>query len=449
MAALNLADVQGFILRGYRMPFVRHFVLQIKDVAGSKQFLGSLVNGDATSPIQITTAPPWTGKPDYCLNIGLTYEGLKNLQLSQETLGSFPPEFIAGSAARATIVGDVGESAPENWVVGGPKNPPPHLLLFLYAQSCDVLESQTTLLRTLFAGQGALSEVSYHDGNALPDGRVHFGYTDGISQPTIDGAPSKEIPDAQPVAPTGEFLLGYHYQFSEQYGYLVPKPDQLGINGSFAAFRILRQEVDAFEQFLQGTAALVGMSVEMLAAKLCGRWRNGLPLVLSPDSDTPDPPIAADQINNYDYVPGDENGFRCPQGAHMRRTNPRSEVIAGGSGHKRRIVRRGMPYGPPYDPTNRNDGIERGLLGLFINGNLAQQFEFIMSTWINQGDFVGLNNMQDPLVGNNTPQQSKFLIPSSGGTKKVTGFSRFVITRGSLYCFLPSVTALKYLASLP
>ncbi len=235
MAALNLADVQGFILRGYRMPFVRHFVLQIKDVAGSKQFLGSLVNGDATSPIQITTAPPWTGKPDYCLNIGLTYEGLKNLQLSDETLGSFPPEFIAGSAARAAIVGDVGESAPENWVVGGPKKPPPHLLLFLYAQSCDVLESQTTLLRTLFAGQGALSEVSYHDGNALPDGRVHFGYTDGISQPTIDGAPSKEIPDAQPVAPTGEFLLGYHYQFSEQYGILCPNL----INwGSTAALRL-------------------------------------------------------------------------------------------------------------------------------------------------------------------------------------------------------------------
>ncbi len=159
MAALNLADVQGFILRGYRMPFVRHFVLQIKDVAGSKQFLGSLVNGDATSPIQITTAPPWTGKPDYCLNIGLTYEGLKNLQLSQETLGSFPPEFIAGSAARAAIVGDIAESAPENWVVGGPKKPPPHLLLFLYAQSCDVLESQTTLLRTLFAGQGSMEHL--------------------------------------------------------------------------------------------------------------------------------------------------------------------------------------------------------------------------------------------------------------------------------------------------
>src|SRR5207237_5900341 len=111
----------------------------------------------------------------------------------------------------------------------------------------------------------------------------------------------------------------------------------------------------------------------MRAGKLCGRGGKGLPLVLSADRNTPDPPIAADQINNYDYVPGDENGYRCPQGAHMRRTNPRSEVVAGGSGHKRRIVRRGMPYGPAYDPAHPNDGIERGLLGLIINANLEDQ----------------------------------------------------------------------------
>jgi Dyp-type peroxidase family len=448
MAALNLADVQGFILRGYRMPFVRHFVLQITDIAGSKQFLGSLVNGDAASSTQITTASEWDAKPNYCLNIGLTYEGLKALQLSDASLSSFPPEFIAGSTARADIVGDIGESAPDNWIVGGPKTPPPHMLLFLYAHDRDVLESQTALLRTLFARQGGLTDLSSHDGNALPGELVHFGYKDGISQPTIDGAPSKDIPDSQPVAPTGEFLLGYHYQFSEKYGYLVPQPDALGLNGSFAAFRILRQEVDAFEHFLRETAPAIGMSVEMLAAKLCGRWRNGVPLVLAPDTDSPDPPIALDQLNNYDYVPIDENGYLCPQGAHMRRANPRGEAVAGGTGHKRRIVRRGMPYGPPYDPANPNDGIERGLLGLFINGSLKEQFEFLMSTWINQGDFVGLNNMRDPLVGNNIPQDSKFLIPSPKGTKTVTGFSRFVITRGSLYCFLPSITALKYLASL-
>ena len=449
MADPNLADVQGFILRGYRMPLVRHFALRINDAAGSKQFLGRLVDGDTAAGTQITVASPWTAKPDYCLNIGLTQEGLKELQLSDASLCSFPPEFKAGSAASAGIVGDTGESAPENWIVGGTMSPASHMLLFLYAQDRDVLESKTAVLRSSFAGQGALAELSHHDGNALPDERVHFGYRDGISQPAIAGAPTKESPDSQPVAPLGEFLLGYHYQFSETYGYPVPEPAALGINGSFAAFRVLRQDVGAFENFLRQTATAIGMSTEMLAAKLCGRWRNGVPLVLSPATASPDPPLAADRLNDYDYVPDDARGYRCPQGAHMRRANPRGEVVAGGGGHKRRIVRRGMPYGPPYDPANPEDGIERGLLGLFICGSLKEQFEFLMSIWLNQGDFVGLpSNMRDPLVGNNIPQESKFLIPAERGTTAVTGFSRFVITRGSLYCFLPSITALKYLAAL-
>src|SRR5260370_39392662 len=155
-----------------------------------------------------------------------------------------------------------------------------------------------------------------------------------------------EVPGSQAGGATGEFLLGYHYQFSETYGYLVPKPDTLGINGSFAAFRILKQEVEAFEKFLQETAPTIGMSVEILAAKLSGRWCNGVPLVLSTDNDSPDPPIANEQLNNYDYVPIDVNRYLCPLGAHMRRTNPRGEVVVGGSGHKRRLVRGGMPYGP-------------------------------------------------------------------------------------------------------
>jgi len=448
MADLNLADVQGFILRGYRMALVRHFVLQINDMAGAKRFIGDLMSGDPAANPQITTASPWTIKPDYCLNIGFTYEGLSALKLSEASLNSFPPEFIAGSAARAGTVGDIDESAPENWIVGGLKTPKPHMVIFLYAQNTDVLESKTTILRSLFTQQGAVAELSHHDGKALPEDRVHFGYVDGLSQPNIDGMPSTPKPDSQPVAPTGEFLLGYHYQFSDKYGYLVPTPAELGINGSFAAFRILKQEVDAFENFLRDAAPRVGMSVEMLAAKLCGRWRNGVPLVLSPDTDSPDPPLPSDQLNNYDYEPDDANGHRCPIGAHMRRTNPRGASIAGGDGHNRRIARRGMPYGPPYDPANPNDGIERGLLGLFINGNLASQFEFLMSIWINKGDFVGLNNMQDPIAGNNSPVDSTFVIPAQGGARKVTGFPRFVITRGSVYCFLPSVTALKYLARL-
>ena len=33
-----------------------------------------------------------------------------------------------------------------------------------------------------------------------------------------------------------------------------------------------------------------------------GRWRNGVPLVLSPHTDKPEPAVARDKLNEFDYV---------------------------------------------------------------------------------------------------------------------------------------------------
>jgi deferrochelatase/peroxidase EfeB len=175
-----------------------------------------------------------------------------------------------------------------------------------------------------------------------------------------------------------------------------------------------------------------------------------VPLVLSPDTESPEAPIAEEDLDDFDYEPGDPQGHRCPIGAHIRRVNPRSQRVAGGDSRLRLLVRRGMPYGPPYDPSTPSDGVERGLLALFLCASIRDQFEFIMSEWVESGLFTaGLRGTKDPLVGNNSPAKSKLVIPSGGGDRVITGFSRFVTTRGAAYCFLPSVTALKYIASLP
>jgi deferrochelatase/peroxidase EfeB len=221
----------------------------------------------------------------------------------------------------------------------------------------------------------------------------------------------------------------------------------LGNNGSFTAFRVLEQDCDAFEQFLRSQAPKVAMSKEKLAAKICGRWRNGVPLVLSPDTDSPQPPLATDQINNFDYVPGDTHGYACPIGSHIRRNNPRGERVAGAGAHIHRIMRRGLPYGPPYDPASPNDGIKRGLVSHFICVSLQDQFEFLMTQWINNGEFTpGVSDTKDPMVGNNSSEDSKFILPNPSGPQTIAGFDRFVTTRGGAYCFLPSISALGYLA---
>jgi len=56
---LDLSDIQGFILRGYRMPMVRHFLLTVGIPAAARELLGRLVSGDESDAPQITTAEDW------------------------------------------------------------------------------------------------------------------------------------------------------------------------------------------------------------------------------------------------------------------------------------------------------------------------------------------------------------------------------------------------------
>ena len=58
-SALDLADIQGFVLRGYRMPLVRHFLLAVRTPAEARRQLGRLVSGDESDAPQITAADEW------------------------------------------------------------------------------------------------------------------------------------------------------------------------------------------------------------------------------------------------------------------------------------------------------------------------------------------------------------------------------------------------------
>jgi deferrochelatase/peroxidase EfeB len=233
------------------------------------------------------------------------------------------------------------------------------------------------------------------------------------------------------------------------FSYPVPSPVQLGLNGSFVAFRLLAQDCAAFEQLLKEAPAKFGIDGEKLAAKFVGRWRNGTPLELSPDTDSPNPPIGLQNFNQYDYTT-DSRGNRCAVGSHMRRANPRNSPIAGGGGLKHRLVRRGLPYGPVYDPANPNDGVERGLLGIFIAASLKDQFEFLMKEWVNGSTFAaGLMGTKDPILGDNSGGTGKFVIPVPNAPSiVVTGFSRLAEVRAAAYGFLPSLSALRYIAGL-
>jgi len=94
---------------------------------------------------------------------------------------------------------------------------------------------------------------------------------------------------------------------------------------------MIMTDVVGFENFLQSNKDKI--DPELLAAKICGRWRNGVPLALSPDTDNPPAGLHLKQMNDYEYVnadgSGDLKGLRCPVGAHMRRINPRGQPVTG------------------------------------------------------------------------------------------------------------------------
>ncbi len=482
-STLDLGDIQGFIVRGYRMPMVRHFLLTVADAAQARNLLGRFVSGDESDAPQITTAEDWhvgfapgpgdnaaeapRRKPDYCLNLGITWPGMIALELKDRvpamSFQSFTA-FTAGAAQRAKLVGDIGPGAPEHWVGGFGKGSD-HVLVTLHALSPEALAGYSDRLSALFAEGGAFREIWRADGMALlemqdgklvPTSRVHFGYTDGISMTTLRGGPERYTPDHQEPCEPWLFVLR-----DEAENYTVPKPPELGLNGSFACFKIAMTDVVGFDNFLQSNKDKI--HPELLAAKICGRWRNGVPLALSPDTDTPAGGIPLEQLNNFEYVnadgSGDPKGARCPVGAHMRRINPRGQPVTGqglpgGSNNTHRLIRRGMPYGPAYDPTRPYDGIERGLLGYFINSSLENQYEFVLSQWVNDSEFAGSVRLhpksKDPMIGAQDPTESIFVIPQPGGAPpiKITGFSSFVTTKAAAYCFLPSITALKFISRL-
>lgn len=100
---------------------------------------------------------------------------------------------------------------------------------------------------------------------------------------------------------------------------------------------VVPHRLDSFNSFIAPTAQQLGVNADQLAAKLVGRWRSGAPMESVPALPTGVDPSAADasvataavlgddQVNAFDYEPGDADGSHVPRAAHIRKVNPRSE----------------------------------------------------------------------------------------------------------------------------
>jgi hypothetical protein len=128
-------------------------------------------------------------------------------------------------------------------------------------------------------------------------GHEQFGFKDGVSQPGVGGvdAPTDPLhnPDlgdpGQDLLHPGEFVFGYPTQIPEapDFDHDGPNPCQgpdsgEGIdwlkNGSLLVFRRLVQDVAGFRHAVAKNAAQLGITTDLLSAKLVGRYAGRLPV---------------------------------------------------------------------------------------------------------------------------------------------------------------------------
>jgi deferrochelatase/peroxidase EfeB len=136
----------------------------------------------------------------------------------------------------------------------------------------------------------------------------------------------------------------------------------------------------------------------------------------------------------------------------MRRLNPRDTKLAILTDVQiHRIVRRSTTYGAPYDPgamSVEDDEVPRGLYFIFLSAKAMATLEFLQSEWMNNGNFIGLNEERDPIVGLQE-QDAVFTIQQAPVRRRIHGVETFNVLRGGEYLFMPSLSALKWIADLP
>ena len=437
---LDLDDIQSGALHPRPSPYAgRHLLLRIDDRAAGRELVRRL-HGivDAGRPSPDPARDAW-------LTLAFTYQGLKALGVPDDSLASFAPEFKEGMAARAALLGDVGDSGPANWEkpLG---TPDVHVALAVLSPDVAGLEAVAGRARHGYADLHGVEVIWRQDCYQLPNERTSFGFKDGIGQPAVEGS---GIPGTNPhetPIKAGEFILGY----PDETGGLppMPTPEVLGRNGTYVVFRKLHTRVAAYRQYVRAKAASREEEA-LMGAKMVGRWPSGAPLALSPERD--DPTLGADPRRNNAFSYSDDlRGFKCPAGAHARRANPRDALDAEMTTDVRlhRMIRRGTSYGPMLpEGVLEDDGADRGIVFVFVGTHLDRQFEFVKTQWLNDGIFIGAPAEKDPLVGPNDGTGT-LTIPRRPIRRRLQDLPPFVVTRGGEYCFAPGLRALRWLAEL-
>ncbi|MEO5688209.1 MAG: Dyp-type peroxidase [Burkholderiaceae bacterium] len=501
---LDLDQVQGNIFGGFNKDFQDFLFLKVTSPANARAWIRASADGIISSSTDVLkynntfkrltregVARPELLIPARWANIGFSFKGLKALGLTETDFGRLPDAFTQGMAHRKHTIGDEGASDPAHWQA--PFQPAQatdiHAILLVAADNEAELNTHVTFIEASAGFGTAFTVLGTVNGRTRMEqastiGHEHFGFKDGVSQPALRGINAPDDPLANPdqghpgqdLLWPGEFVLGYPTQIpSQKPGHTSgPNPDPGPMStagnhawthdGSFLVFRRLAQDVPAFEHQLHTLATSQGLSMDLVGAKLVGRYKSGCPLEVlsglpfSTSAPSTDPGMAnptlanSDALNNSFEFEDDARGSRCPMSAHIRKAYPRDEDSGHGEDSEsetqtHRLLRRGIPYGASFDANIAGSAaVARGLCFLAYQADIASHFEFVQKTWVNDPTFPPENNTsaqasgQDPIIAQSV--DGPFEIKP--GTLPIT-VKHFVTTTGGEYFFAPSLQTLAHL----
>lgn len=448
-------DIQGNILRGYaNHGHAAYLLARVKDPAPARALLSRLVGEDRIATDEDWGDPP---HPPNRVNVGFTRAGLDRLGVEPGPFAQFG-DFCEGMESRArTHLGDLGTNDPDNW--DAELRQEVHILFTVYGRTeTDRTHTATTLTAELDAG--GVSVVHAQRADMLEDGREHFGFSDGFSQPALPGVaedrrsrrgegvqrPRLRVPllsEEWRDVRLGEFVLGHE----DEDGVVPGGRDPLLVNGTFMVWRKLQQHVERFDAWIRAHAGDRPNAAEILRAKILGRWPNGESLIREPEYD---PSLGAEaqprdhdlDVNDFTYA-DDPDGLRCPLGAHVRRANPRDALgFRTERSRRNRLIRRGMPY--------VDDDETRGLIFVCFNASITRQFEQIQGNWLMGGDTFGLGAERDFLTAGVDAGAPSVRMTIQGDRAHPPSFLQrdepFVTVRGGYYLFVPGLAALRAIA---
>jgi deferrochelatase/peroxidase EfeB len=439
-STLDLHEIQATVLRPRPAPYVgTHVLIRVDEPQAGRELLRRLTP-------HIDSAAGWWTAANAWLSVAISYAGLSALGVPSESLRSFPVAFREGMAARAEQLRDGGVNHPTNW------EPPfgtgqVHIGVSAFSDSAEKMRRVLDSARAQYEALPGVKVVLIEPFGAQPGDLNPLGYKDGIDQPAIEGSGLEPLPGQGTPIKAGEFVLGYPGEAGVPLP--MPQPDILGRNGTYVGVRKYQSRVGAFNRFLRANGS-TEEERELIAAKLVGRWRSGAPLVLAPNVD--DPALGADpqRNNDFDYA-HDPRGHQAPFGCHLRRMNPRdTKLFRLTDVNQHRLIRRGTTFGAPYDPnalSEEDDRVPRGAFFLFMSAKAMATIEFLQEEWINDGDFIGVGHERDPIIGLQE-DGAMFTIPRKPARRRLHGIETFNVLRGGEYMFIPSLSALRWLADL-